>query len=67
VKKLLTLEEAAARVNRSEKALRMLIFRKKFPFSKIGGKIRVDEDELEKYLLLARQTTAEEAAQREVA
>lgn len=62
MKKLLTLAQAAERINRSEKALRMMIFRRRFPYLKVGGKIRIDEDELEKYLLLARQTTAEEAA-----
>jgi hypothetical protein len=67
VKKLLTLEQTAERVQRSEKALRMLIFRRKFPFTKIGGRVFVEEAELEKYLTLARQTTAEEAVQKELA
>jgi excisionase family DNA binding protein len=61
VKKLLTLAQTAERVQRSEKAIRMLIFRGKFPFTKVGGRVFVEETELEKYLTLARQTTAEEA------
>lgn len=66
-KKILTLSEAAQRVGRTEKALRGLIFRGKFPFSKISGKVGVDEGELERFLELSKRVTAEEAAGREAA
>lgn len=64
MKRLLTLEQVSQRVQRSEKAIRMLIFRGKFPFTKVSGRIYVEEGELERYLTLARQTTAEEAVGR---
>jgi hypothetical protein len=54
-------------VGRTEKALRGLIFRRKFPFTKLSGKICVEETELEKFLEISRRVTAEEAAGREAA
>ena len=67
MRKLLTLSEVAERVGRTEKALRGLIFRGKFPFTKLSGKIGVEETELEKFLELSRRVTAEKAAGKEAA
>lgn len=64
VKRLLTISETAIRTNLTEKALRMRIFRKEFPFLKVGKRVFVEEGELEKFLVLAPQITAEEAAER---
>jgi hypothetical protein len=67
MKKLLTLTETGEVTNRSVKALRQLIYRGKFPFTKVGGRIFVDSTELSRFLELSRKTTAEEAAGREAA
>ena len=64
---LLTLSETSARTKLTEKALRMKIFRRQFPYTKISGRIFVEEGELEKFLDLSRKTTAEEAAAKEAA
>ncbi len=64
MERLLSLEEAAALVGYEVKAIRNLIFRGKFPHSKIGGLVRVDSRELEKFLQLSRKITAEQAAQK---
>jgi hypothetical protein len=62
MRRLLSLSEAAQRVGRTEKAIRQLIFRKKFPFTKVSGNIGVEEEELEKFLKISQRVTAEEAA-----
>jgi len=62
VKKLLTLAQTAERTNLTEKALRMRIWRKEFPATKIKGRVFVEENELERFLTLSTKTTAEEAA-----
>ena len=62
MKKLLTLSETAERIRLTEKALRMRIFRGEFPFLKIGGRVLVSEEELEKFLTLKIRISAEEAA-----
>ena len=67
MKKLLTLAETSQFTNRGLKALRQLMYRKKFPFTKVGGRVFVAEEELEKFLSLSRKTTAEEAAGKEAA
>jgi hypothetical protein len=60
VKTLLTLEETAVRTHLTEKSLRMRIFRGQFPVTRIGKRIFVAEDQLEKFLELST-VTAEEA------
>jgi hypothetical protein len=62
VRKLFTLTEAGQLTQRSPKALRQLMYRGKFPFTKVGGRVFVDSEELERFLKLSRKTTAEEAA-----
>ncbi len=64
MERLLTLEETAQQIGYSITALRNLIFRGKFPHSKIGGLVRVDADELSRFLQLSRKITAEQAAQK---
>jgi len=51
----------------SVKALHQLIYRRKFPFTKIGGRIFVDAAELDRFLGLSRKTTVEAAVGREAA
>lgn len=65
--KLLTLEETAQRTGCSVKGIRNLIFRGKFPYLKIGGRVRVSEAELERFLKISQRVTAEEAGAREAA
>jgi hypothetical protein len=65
MKKLLTLEETAERTKLSVRSLRMRIFRRAFPCTRIGGRIFIEEDELEKFQTLSQQVTADEAAGRE--
>ena len=67
MKKMLTLTETGEVTNRSPKALRQLMYRGKFPFTKVGGRIFVDSEELDRFLKLSRKTTAEEAAGKEAA
>lgn len=67
MQKLLTLAETSERMRRSTKAIRQLIFRGRFPFTKIGGKLYVEETELEKFLNLSRKTSAEQASGKEAA
>jgi len=62
VKKLLTIEQASERTQLSPKAVRMKIWRKEFPVTRLGGRVFVEESQLERYLELAMGTTAEEAA-----
>jgi excisionase family DNA binding protein len=64
MKKMLTLLQASERTNLSVPSIRMRIFRKEFPFTKIGNRLLIDETELEKYLQLSQHVTAEEAAER---
>ena len=64
MKRLLTLQETAERTSLSEKALRMRIFKRTFPFTKIGKRLFIEEAELEKFLKLSQNVTAEEAAAR---
>jgi hypothetical protein len=65
MKKLLTLDEVSTRTSLSVPSLRMRIFRRAFPCSRIGGRIFIEEAELEKFLTLSQQVTADEAAGRE--
>jgi len=62
VKKLLTIEQASERTQLSPKAIRMKIWRKEFPVTRLGGRVFVEESQLERYLELAMGTTAEEVA-----
>jgi helix-turn-helix protein len=64
---LLTLEETGRQTGHSVKALRNLIFRKRFPYLKISGQIRISSRELEKFLKMSQRVTAEEAAGKEAA
>lgn len=67
MKKLLSLAKTSEVTDRSVKALRQLMYRGKFPFTKVGGRIFVEEAELFRFLELSRKTTAEEAAGKEAA
>jgi len=62
VKKLLTIEQTSERTQLSPKAIRMKIWRKEFPVTRIVGRIFVEESQLERFIDLAMITTAEEAA-----
>jgi len=64
VKKLLTLEEVSEKTRLSVRSLRMRIFRREFPFVRIGKRVFIDEAELEKFLQLSQCVSAEEAAAR---
>ena len=64
MKKLLTLRQASERTNLSIPSIRMRIFRRTFPFTKIGNCIRVEESELEKFIALLQSVSAKEAAER---
>jgi excisionase family DNA binding protein len=64
MKKMLTLRQAAERTNLSVPSIRMRIFRRTFPFTKLGARILVSEESLNRYLELSQQVTAEEAAER---
>ena len=62
-KKLLTIKQAARpRTPFSAKAIRMKIWRGEFPYTRVGRRIFVDEDSLDRYLALLEETSAEEAA-----
>lgn len=63
--KLLTLDEAGAATHRTPKALRELIYKGKFPSTKVGSRVFVEEAELDRFLKLSRTTTAETAAGKE--
>jgi excisionase family DNA binding protein len=67
MRKLLTLEETALQTGYTVKAIRNLIFRGRFPYLKIGGRVRISEEELEKFLKISQRVTAEEAGRREAA
>jgi hypothetical protein len=64
VKKLLSLADVSEVMNRSPRAIRALIYRGRFPFSKIGGRIFTDPNELSRFLKLSRKVSATEAAKR---
>jgi DNA-binding FadR family transcriptional regulator len=63
--KLLTLTETSELTRRTVKSLRQMMHRGTFPSTKIGGRIFVAEEELQKFLKLSRTTTAEAAAGKE--
>ena len=65
MKKLLTLRETAERVRLTEKSLRMQIFRGAFPVTRIGKRIFVAEDQLEKFLALSTVTAEEVVARKD--
>jgi excisionase family DNA binding protein len=62
VKKLLTIEQASGRTELTQKAIRMKIWRGEFPYARIGKRIFIPEDELERFISLTVKKTAEEAA-----
>ena len=65
--RLLTLEETARQTGYTVKAIRNLIFRGRFPYLKIGGRIKISENELEKFIKISQRVTAEKAGGREAA
>ena len=65
--RLLTLEETARQTGYTVKAIRNLIFRRRFPYLKISGRIRISSSELEKFLKISQRVTAEEAGGKEAA
>lgn len=67
MKKYLRISETSERTGFSEKAIRCLMARGRFPYTKVSGRIRVSEEELEKFLELSRKVSAEEAMEKEVA
>jgi len=63
MRKLLSLEEVAhPRSPFSLKALRMKVHRNEFPHIKLGRKLFVEEEELDRYLDALPRVTAEQAA-----
>ena len=65
--KFFTLLQTSEMLGKSPKALRALMGLGRFPYSKIGGRILIEEPELQKYLELSRRTTAEAAARQMIA
>ena len=61
MKKYLTIAEAAEPLGLSEKALRQRIFRGQIPYRKLGKRVLIPVDELEKFLTALPGTTADEA------
>jgi excisionase family DNA binding protein len=61
VKKYLTISEAAEPLGLSEKALRQRIFRGQIPYRKLGRRVLIPADELEKFLTALPGKTADEA------
>lgn len=61
MKKYLTIPEAAGSLGLSEKALRQRIFRGQVPYRKLGKRVLIPADELEKFLTALPGKTAEEA------
>ena len=64
MKRLLTLEETAEQTGYTVKAIRNLIFSGRFPYLKIGGRIKIDSSQLSRFLEISQKVTAEEAAER---
>ena len=63
MKKLLTIEQAATpRTPFTPKAIRMKIFRGEFLFTRVGRRVYIEEEELDRFLTLLKQRSAEEAA-----
>lgn len=61
MKKYLTIPEAAVLLGGSEKAVRQRIFRGQIPYRKLGRRVLISAEELEKFLTLLPGTTADEA------
>jgi len=61
VKKYLTISEAAEPLGLSVKALRQRIFRGQIPYRKLGRRVLIPADELEKFLTALPGKTADEA------
>jgi hypothetical protein len=61
---MLTLAQAGEVTHRSVRALRQLMSRKKFPYSKISGRVMIDSEELDLFLALSRKISAEQAVQK---
>ena len=61
MKKYLTISEAAEPLGLSEKALRQRIFRGQIPYRKLGRRVLIPADELEKFLTALPGKTADEA------
>jgi hypothetical protein len=59
-KKLLTLSETLERIPLTEKALRMRIANGTFPITRIGKRLFVDEQQLERFMAL-QTITADQA------
>jgi len=54
---LLTIPETAARLNLSEHTVRRRVASGELPAVRLGGLIRIDQDDLERWLLEQRITT----------
>jgi excisionase family DNA binding protein len=61
VRKYLTIAEAAPPAGMTEKAFRQRLARGQLPYRKLGRRILIPADELEKFLAALPGTTAEEA------
>jgi hypothetical protein len=58
---MLTLAQAGEVTHRSVRALKQLMSRKKFPYSKISGRVMIDSEELDRFLTLSQKISAVEA------
>ena len=58
---VLSLKEVAARIRRTERAVRHMVARRTIPFRKIGVKLVFFEDEIGRWLREAPGVSAEEA------
>jgi excisionase family DNA binding protein len=61
MKKYLTIAEAAPPRGLTEKAVRQKIFRGQLPYRKLGRRVLIPADELERFLAALPGKTAEEA------
>lgn len=61
MQKFLTIAEAASPLGLTEKALRQRSFRGQMPYRKLGRRVLIPADELEKFLKSLPGTTAAEA------
>ncbi len=57
----LSVKEVAARIRRTERAVRHMVARRTIPFRKVGGKLLFFEDEIARWLAEAPGVSAEEA------
>lgn len=57
--RLLSVPEAAERLNGTERWVRSLIFTKRIPYHKLGGLVRIAEGDLENFIAKGRQEQSE--------